>query len=1064
MEIDNANRNEIERILSRANRGQELEVRFGKFVFNKTTRKSNFVSEVEVPFFYNLKNALNKQGFEKITKKTKDFSYRQHEGTIKRTVHEDGKEEYMLKNHRKMYRDVYDYDFRVSLASEQIMSHFPSSLDKSSYDLLREKERTSYIIPIGRIDMTIVKEDNRLKYEVEMELKNDGSVTYDTMMAFVKIVLQIKQNNHFVISNKERKTIVDEYKGIFDLKGVFFIGAQPETLQKNGISNLYKEKYSVTDKADGDRAFMMINKDKQVYFIDNNVNSVYKTDLSSALYTSTVIDGEIVHIDNKIYFLAFDVIAYNGKDLRGNMDYKLATRLNRLNHIIGTIKSNEKYNVQMKKFYYNNVFLGSEVLLDNVAQKPYKNDGLIFTPMDEPYPMVKKWSKLLKWKPAELNTIDFYSKKTDSGNWTLYVQSFGNTQGPVGQQGVDGQQNRTTIVPFDVEKLCSMPQPIQEMTYQTTFDDNLIDPTTNEPFQTDTVIEYMWDKERNKFVPLRTRWDKTANPSKHGNFSTVACNIWNNIHNPVEKELLFKFTTHATQSKEDFFFERMRRFHNKVKENLYNKYTKNCEYLLELCSGKGGDLHKWLHNNVNNVYGYDISQKAVSECRRRVQNTVNQTQLNWKPNYLFYEADLCQSDTYLKLLQDNKEKYDVICCQFGVHYFFQSQSTFNSLIDILQNALKENGCFIVTFMDKQQVDNLMENQSTVIRESENEIAYYIKQYSKDQKPFGNQLRIVMSGNNVLKEGSNEYLVDFNTLRNSLQEKGLSVTEDVMFKDVYNEFVHQYKLEPLSNIEKEISFLNRLCVFRKENKPQTAVDSEFVTVLNKTPEHVNRKTLFNFDTIQIQQNGVSVYKVSSKYDIVDIINCIDYKYYKNRIDDKPITCFEDITSTFDELGIQFNPVFITDPLNDDSVPTAKQKKALEIKFTYHKHIVEKKNTEGDIETTEYDNWYVVLYKNKLVNKSPTSASTLPKQSPTNQVTPVSPTNQVTPVSPTNHTESEKTYAMTIKKDVRNQQILLELQANPKTTLKVLKGYLGELGLKLSGKKEELYNRILEHCNK
>ena len=55
MEIDAINKTEIQKLVSRATGEVELEVRFGRFVFNQNTRKSNFVSEVEIPFFYNLK-------------------------------------------------------------------------------------------------------------------------------------------------------------------------------------------------------------------------------------------------------------------------------------------------------------------------------------------------------------------------------------------------------------------------------------------------------------------------------------------------------------------------------------------------------------------------------------------------------------------------------------------------------------------------------------------------------------------------------------------------------------------------------------------------------------------------------------------------------------------------------------------------------------------------------------------------------------------------------------------------------------------------------------------------
>jgi len=81
-----------------------------------------------------------------------------------------------------------------------------------------------------------------------------------------------------------------------------------------------------------------------------------------------------------------------------------------------------------------------------------KNDGLIFTPVNEPYPKTKKWSSLLKWKPAELNTIDFFAVKIGSdnniGKWQLYVQG----TLPSDIKGALSDKRQTTqIVLFDIE-------------------------------------------------------------------------------------------------------------------------------------------------------------------------------------------------------------------------------------------------------------------------------------------------------------------------------------------------------------------------------------------------------------------------------------------------------------------------------------------------------------------------------------------------------------------------------------------------------------------------------------
>jgi mRNA guanylyltransferase len=55
----------------------------------------------------------------------------------------------------------------------------------------------------------------------------------------------------------------------------------------------------------------------------------------------------------------------------------------------------------MKKAYYS-----SQIMIEDVPRQRHANDGLIFTPVHDAY-QPGTWRKLLKWKPPELNTVDF---------------------------------------------------------------------------------------------------------------------------------------------------------------------------------------------------------------------------------------------------------------------------------------------------------------------------------------------------------------------------------------------------------------------------------------------------------------------------------------------------------------------------------------------------------------------------------------------------------------------------------------------------------------------------------
>jgi len=1064
----------LKRMLSDSlDKKMEFEIRFGKFYQdqNKDKQYKSFDSNFEIENFYKLKKML--RHVEHDTLLTEEYIYKNptEHGNIKRIVNKkDNSETFMVKNVSKTY-DIYDYDIRFSSSYEKGYDK-SKIMDLENYELIRKKNRTTYKFSFGKLDLTIVEQEikngkTQLKYEVEFEINN---FDLNSILGTITFVLQTRQDSFYVISNMERRYILSEYRNL--INGNYFIGAQPETLHKEKISMLYKN-YSVTDKADGERAFMIIDKSGYVYYIDNNLNRITKTNLKSQRYTNTLIDGEIVKQNDKIVFLAFDLVMYNGKDLRNDMKYKLKERLDRLNHILSSVDNNQFYLLKLKKYYYTNVFLGSKIILDNVDQNGdykikvndtnivYKNDGLIYTPMDEPYPKSKKWTSLLKWKPAELTTIDFYSKKISSENgvsrWQLFVQH------PVeNQDKSDKTKNVTETVLFDISKLCSF-ENRSEMTYETVFSDNLIDEGTGEQYQTNTVIEYKWDKLEKHFVPIRTRWDKTINTKKHGNFSEVACDIWNNINNPIEKETLFKFKNVSSNS--DFFFERMRRFHNKVKEYLYNKYCKDTEYLLELCSGKGGDLHKWIHNNIKNVDGYDISEKNITECNRRIQTLQSKSQQN-TINYNFFKLDLTKSNSYEMIYKNNQNLFNNICCHFGIHYFFESERNFNSILEILNNTLIDNGYFIVTFMDNERINTLFNNENMCYYEKDNEILYLLEK-QKGDGVYGNKLNITLNGNNILNEGSEEWIINFNNFKNDMESNGYKCIESDLFKNL------DHKNFDLQDFEIDISFLNRYCVFQKINSDnlEYSDNSEYSDntkyfnslELGKMSNQIiddisNINTKFNFDTINLQQNDISVYKISSLYDIVDVINCIEYKYYKNKISNKiiesqPNMSFNDILTLFNDLNIIYKPIFVSDPLNFDNYKDITNN----IYFTHYKYVIEKRNNESvnendDIEVKENNDNLDVKENNDNLDVKENNDNLDVKEN--NDNLDIKENNDNLDVKENNDN-------LDVKETIKLEWD--EIKRSNKISVKILKEFLLKLDLKVSGKKDELQKRLENRLN-
>lgn len=1027
--VDKDTEGKLKEYLSSVNRGTEFEIRLGKFVYDRETKKSNFESNVEIDFFYKLKNVLDDKGVDKEVLFTKEYSYPNMfgKGNIRKIVKSDKTftenkgEEYLLKNSYKKY-NVFEYDVRLSLASEKtIRKESMKGVNWSAPQFVRYKNRESYIFNFGKIDLTIVSggdgSDNLTHtYEVELEItRND----YDMVLQFLTFMLQQKQNNPFVISNSEKRDVFNKYKGMTGVP--FFVGVQPETLQKDQLTLLYKELYSVTDKADGERHFMFIDDDGRAFFMDSNLNKILKTNLNSTIHRNCLIDGELISNvnDEEMFFYAFDLLFFDGHDIRGDTRYHFKQRLDKLKLIVSGIESNSIYKINVKKFIYRNVFLGSEVIMKDIKNKSYENDGLIFTPMNEPYPKTKKWSKLLKWKPVDQNTIDFYAVKSD-GKWLLYVQ------------GVETKTNdfksNTTLVLFNISEICPNLPDTKEITFETYFDDSLIDPTTNKPYQSNTVIEFKWDFDSSRFVPLRTRWDKTSNPKKHGNFVSVACSIWNNIHNPVKEETLYQMTneTTITDSQNPFFFETLIKFGNKIKEYLGNKYCKDAQYLLDICQTKA--KHNGLYSNVPNIYGFDLIKKRENHRRHNNKNFYD------IPFDMFRQSnntkDLCEM-----ILPENNllKRFDVSLCQ-NFNTFFESRNCLENLVNVLKYALTENGKVIMFFFDEVMINKTFPDSFTS-QLLDNELLYSINKSNTKSSEFNNSYKI------YVKEISNENemtcnIINYSFLLEFMKDNGFDLDETEILSNLCTE-----KFE-LSHYERNIASIQRFCVFKKCRNKEDFVLQDI--------KPINKQFNVDYTNTLALDKDITLHKVTNLSDIIDVINCVEFKYNKFTIDDKVIHEYEQIRHFLNEISDEDTPMLI----NSNDIDTIEPKDRY---ITFYQYQHEQLNdTDFDTVPEIIVYTYIVLYKSEIYQTFDNIKTLYSKL--VNKTKQVHVETNVKPFAePLSETLSEPLDA--IKMTIRGI-----LASKEKLTIPVLKNYLKSMNEKTTGKKDELLKRLSSVVNK
>ncbi|XP_033846919.1 mRNA-capping enzyme [Periophthalmus magnuspinnatus] len=220
-----------------------------------------------------------------------------------------------------------------------------------------------------------------------------------------------------------------------------FPGAQPVSMDRQNLRFLEQSPYKVSWKADGTRYMMLINGKNQVFMVDRdnsifhigNLEFPFRKDPRVHL-SNTLLDGEMI-ID-KVNgqpvprYLIYDIIKFNGQPV-GQCDFNIrlvciekeiiSPRMEKMK--TGQIdKTKEPFSVRAKPFFDIHA---SRKLLEGsfTAQVSHEVDGLIFQPCGRYRP--GRCDDILKWKPPNLNSVDFRLKITKVGGEGLLPQTVG---------------------------------------------------------------------------------------------------------------------------------------------------------------------------------------------------------------------------------------------------------------------------------------------------------------------------------------------------------------------------------------------------------------------------------------------------------------------------------------------------------------------------------------------------------------------------------------------------------------------------------------------------------------
>ena len=323
-----------------------------RYVIQHSTNNNYKITKnvsLDITYAYNKENfdsyRISINGIDKINSSMNMLHNRQNHIIFSILVSQylNGKEGLTIINKHKDLENTFDineYDIRVRLSTEdninktKLKELIPISEKERMNILFRYKQRVSAIVIDDencrmQIDCTIIKssnminkvEENTSSYELEIDfLKKKNKINksyFDKLIEEVNKLKMALQQGDQLVSNSNKDNIMLLYNNLIygtdvkNAKSLYFMNSN--TVEIQHIVDVIPNKYSVTDKADGDRATLVIFLNK-IYIILSNFMEMKDTgivlDAKLSKYNNTILDGEYIYIKkrNKYLFLGFDIL------------------------------------------------------------------------------------------------------------------------------------------------------------------------------------------------------------------------------------------------------------------------------------------------------------------------------------------------------------------------------------------------------------------------------------------------------------------------------------------------------------------------------------------------------------------------------------------------------------------------------------------------------------------------------------------------------------------------------------------------------------------------------------
>jgi hypothetical protein len=312
----------------------------------------------------------------------------------------------------------------------------------------------------------------------------------------------------------------------------------------------------------------------------------------------------------------------------------------------------------------------------------------------------------------------------------------------------------------------------------------------------------------------------------------------------------FKSKKTSTQRTDD---KTIRAFHRlNVKARLFSQIGGNNSRLLDICSGCGADSPRYL-KYFDEVVGIDLSYNNIENgndgAYKLLNLVLNDKRVNTyrtRSKFMFLVGDaskpfedpktfsgIYENIARAKDLFATTQTFDAMTSMFSIHYMFENETKFKTLIMNIHNNVKIGGYFAGCTYDGEKINEDLQTDDEINIEigDENDrrnILKITRAFKKDitfepnKSSLGKKINVRVAS---IGSAFPEYLVNFKYLIKVLENIGFDVIHTDTFKEIYNS---QDKIEGfdkfvLTEDEQIFSFLYRSFVFKRNTVPKTIPD-------------------------------------------------------------------------------------------------------------------------------------------------------------------------------------------------------------------------------------------------